>query len=211
MKKILFVIAVILLGGIGLGIYQYNANKNQQASPQSAETVPSAKPQTENKGIFGSIQDALSKSLSIQCDFTNEQGKKIMAYMKAGAIRADVTGENGNSTSMILKDNKMSVWEQAKKKGMTIDLQNTKNIMPQAQGGNMIMDSSKELMASLEKFKDKCKPGIVSDSLFTLPADVQFTDLSNTMHPSGMPTINPTLYQQYQQQYQKYQNSQKNQ
>ncbi len=39
----------------------------------------------------------------------------------------------------------------------------------------------KEILSELDKYKDSCKPSVVSDSLFTPPATVMFTDFSKMM------------------------------
>ena len=57
-------------------------------------------------------------------------------------------------------------------------------------------NSQKEgLIKSLEAYKDACKPAIVSDTIFTPPSDVTFTDLSSMMKQ------NSGDIKKYQQQY----------
>lgn len=195
MKKIVIaIIALLLLAGGAYGAYRvyHHFNKASVLAPQVA---------TNSGGVFGSIQEALSKSLSLQCQYTDQTGKQTTAYIKAGAVRADVVGTNPseqyNNASIIVKDKKLYIWDNTKKQGMML-----------AMTDNQVAPTgSPDIMGSLEKYKNDCKPAVVADSQFTPPSDVTFSDISKMM-PSGIPTssiprgMNQQQYQQYIQQYQ---------
>lgn len=61
------------------------------------------------------------------------------------------------------------------------------------------------MMASMEKYKDSCKPAVVADSEFTPPTDVTFQDMSKMMMPQTTGASGaggyavPSQYQQYMQ------------
>ena len=209
MKKLIpvFLIVVLLLAG-GAGYYLYTQ------SHKSTSVTSSAKP-AQNSNVFQSIQDALSKSLSLQCSFTDEQNRKTTAYIKAGAIRADVLGNDPtkeyNSTSVIIKDKKMYIWDTVKKQGMVMEVKEQPTVEPtgtmqENQTGSSSSENPGEVMATLEKYKKDCKTAVLSDSLFTPPTDVTFRDLSQMMVPSvaaptGMSQQDvQKMMQQYQQQ-----------
>jgi hypothetical protein len=67
--------------------------------------------------------------------------------------------------------------------------------MAKPEGGSPSNEAQGEkVLAEMEKYKSYCKVETVSDSLFTPPADVKFTDLESMMKgfkvPSGvMPSI----------------------
>lgn len=158
-------------------------------------TGPAGGAQTTGSNAFTSIKDALSKSLSLECSFTDEQGRQTKSYMKAGAVRTDFTAaKTEDSGSVIIKDKKMWFWNSAKKEGMMMEVPDVKSedlpkvTQPQSTEDNSADPS--DIMASLEKFKDSCKPGVVSDSLFTPPSDVKFTDYSQMM--KDMQKVIPT-------------------
>lgn len=197
MKKMGIVIAIIVvLLIIGGGAYFYMAKK----SPVM-QVASSAKP--TNASVFSSIQDALARSVTLQCDYTNAQGTHVMAYIKNGEIRSDITSstnakENG---SLIMKDNKMYFWN-VQKTGFMMDM-STLQVTPTP-------GSAQNTVADLEQYKKYCKGATVADSLFVLPTDIKFTDYSQVMH--AMPSIKvpttspstggytiPTQYQQYMQ------------
>src|SRR3990167_5694349 len=101
MQKILVpaIIVVLLLAG---GVYFFLNSK--KAPAPTAQTGSQVK---EEKNAFTSIKDIFAKDISMECSFSDEKGMKTVAYIKAGAVRADVTGNSAaESGSVIYKDNK---------------------------------------------------------------------------------------------------------
>ena len=191
-KKVIVVVVVLLLlllAGAGYYLYTKSAQK-----PAATATT-----QEKNEGVFGSIKDALSKSLSLQCAFTSENGVPTTAYIKAGAVRVDTTGKTPEqTTSIIMKNKTMYFWPTNSKQGSMMTIPDV-SITPSVTGSTVkptgTSDQSENMMAALEKFKDSCKPAVVADSLFTPPSDVKFTDMSQMMKavvPSGTPSGYPT-------------------
>ena len=140
-----------------------------------------------SSSTFSSIADALSKSVSLKCDYVTPDGSKTVAYIKAGAIRTDMMGkttaENG---SVIMKDNKMYFWNGKAgimvafdMKSVQADPKTNPSGSPTGAGQN-----GQNALADLEKFKQYCKPAVVDDKLFAIPTDVVFTDMSKGI-PSG--------------------------
>lgn len=152
---------------------------------------------------FSSIKDALTKSVSLKCEF-DENGTHTITYIKNGAIRADMTNPNPEqSGSMIMKEKKMYFWKD--KEGYVMEV-------PDYKDTEEVKDTEKpsqsdDFMKELEAYKDKCNADVVSDSLFNPPSDVTFSDMSQMM-PSGMPKVdengqmNEEEVKKYMQQYQ---------
>lgn len=199
---IIIVVILLLVGGAG-----YFLSQSKTATQQTSS--PTAQGKTENKTIFSSIQEALSKSLSLQCNFTDEDGRTTNAYIKAGAIRADIGGKSPEeSGSMIMKDKKIYFWNPTTKQGFmtTItdeQLKDVQNQMTQPNGAKEPSNNQgQNMMSMIEKFKDHCKAATVSDTLFVIPTDVKFQDMSalinNAMKKvTGVPSINPQIMQKY--------------
>jgi|SRR6185369_12973364 len=180
-KIIVAVIIILLLAGGGLVLSQ---NKNGSSN------------------IFTTVKNTFSKSASMQCEYTDEQGRVTKTYIKNGAVRSDYTGKTAqDSGSIIVTAQKMYIWT-ADKKGYMYDIPQVtvatgQNAAPQ--GGN----KKDEFMSGLDKYKDSCKTAVVSDSLFTPPADVEFTDSSKMMQSQGTGVV-PTMTQEQAKQYQEY-------
>ncbi len=146
-----------------------------------------------NKGNMGSmmsgsnavtsIKDALTKSVSLECEYTDAQNVKAKYFIKNGAIRADMESSDPEQTgSMIMKDKAIYSWKG--KEGFVMHLPESKD-----EGESIDSKESSEaddVIKDLEAYKDKCKPSVVSDSLFNPPSDVDFQDMSKMMNQSGM-------------------------
>lgn len=148
---------------------------------KSDKAVNVGESESKSSNAFTSIKDALSKSVSIACTYTDPEGRETKTYIKNGAIRTDVSGESAGS--VIMKDKTMYSWDPAKKEGVKMVL-DEKMMNPEGEkveGYNQDWQSPEEAAEALEQYKDNCKAEIVSDSLFVPPTDVKFMDLSEMM------------------------------
>lgn len=178
MKKKLVVAAVLVLG-LAAFLFLSPTSPLKSSSMKSA-SMTGASP-------FTSIQDALSRSLSLECTFTDDSGRQTKTYVKAGAVRTSFTGktteESGNA---IIKDKKMYFWNEGKKEGFMMEVpevtpgQTSKTAQTPPNGAGMTT-SAANVYSMLEKFKNSCKARAVADPLFTPPADVSFKDYSQMM------------------------------
>ncbi|MFA6081184.1 MAG: hypothetical protein WC741_02140 [Patescibacteria group bacterium] len=127
--------------------------------------------------VFTSIQDALSKSLSLKCVYKDEQGVQTTTYIKGGAVRVLMEGikDKEQPSTIIIKDKKMYMWNEISKTGFTYTITEPV-ITPGAAAKVDNKDAS--VLAGIEKYKDSCKTEAVADSFFVPPADVKFQDMS---------------------------------
>lgn len=161
-------------------------------SKKTSETSTAEQPtKTESKNVFTSIKDALSKSVTLECTFTDEEGRKTKSYIKNGAVRSDVSGKTADeSGSVIMKDKKMYYWNSKMAFMMTFDVENVKpSGTTTQQNTTTSTPNGANLLDTMEKYKNDCKPAIVADSLFTPPTNVKFTDYSELFKP---PSANPS-------------------
>lgn len=194
-KAVILLIVLLVIIGVGIGAYM-KFGKDFLAKQQPAQTkIATEQPSPTSANVITSIKEALSGSQSLQCDFTDESGKKIMSYIKAGSVRTDITATDPKqSGSMIFKDKKMYYWNGKTGTVLTFDIQEMENITPPVTTPSVKQaENPQDIVASLEKYKESCKSASVSDSLFTPPADVKFTDLSSVMKslkavPSAIPS-----------------------
>lgn len=172
MSPVLIAVIVVLVLALGAGAYFLMGSKKSSTGVMQGENA------------FTSIRDALSKSISLECEIKDGQGRTTKAFIKNGAVRADMTDPDPkNSGSVIMKDKKIWIWNG--KEGFTMDVPENTNAEgsanPQANQGD-------QLLNDLENYKNDCKPSVVSDSLFAAPADVTFQDTSKMMNGSGAPS-----------------------
>lgn len=174
-------IMVIVAAVIILGIVGYVVMGKSKTAPAGIQNAPAAQ---QEGNVITSIKDALSKSMSLKCEYSDASGSKTTAYIKNGMVRADVAGETDSAGSVIIKDKKMYFWNE--QGGFMIDMPEM-DVTP-APGSNTSQQQGQNTIADLEKYKDNCKTAVVADSLFTPPSDVKFQDMSKLMSPSGTKT-----------------------
>lgn len=166
MKKVLPVIVVLLV--VVAGYFLIGSKKPGTPLLQKPEG-----------NIFTSIQDALSKSLSLKCVYKDEQGVQTTTYIKGGAVRVNMEGikDNEQPGSIILKDKKMYMWNEVSKTGFTYTI--TEPIVtPGTDKAPAVDNKDASVLAEIEKYKDSCKTEIIADSFFVPPSDVRFQDMS---------------------------------
>lgn len=201
MKKGMIVGLAILLLLIAGGALYY---MRKHAANSAVTQQPVAQ-----TNMFTSIQDAMARSLTLQCDFTDAKNVHTVAYLKNGQIRADVTNptDTQGSGSILIKDKTIYFWN-AQKTGFTMAMPTvtgTPAALPTGSTENQGTDTGANMMANLEAYKKDCRVTSVADGLFVLPTDVKFTDVTKMMPlvPTGAASGStggyaiPTQYQQY--------------
>ena len=187
-SKVAVVLAVVILLLAGAFFMMKSKKTSETSIANSTGGLPT---KAENKNVFTSIKDALSKSVTLECTFTDEEGRKTKSYIKNGAVRSDVVGKTADeSGSVIMKDKKMYYWNTKTAFMMTFDFENVKPSGTTTQQNTTTSTSNgANLLDTMEKYKNDCKPSVVADSLFTPPTNVKFTDYSELFKP---PVANPS-------------------
>lgn len=165
-KKILVIVAVVLL--IIVGGVSYSRFKNGNSVSV-----------TESKSVFTSVKDALTKNVTLACEF-NEAESTFKSYIKNGAVRVSTTGNNPTQAGeMLMRDGKMYVWDSKTKEGFVYDI--PKDVDGDSEDVGMTgqeVVSSESYLDMIDKYKDSCKVATLDDSFFTAPNDVKFQDMS---------------------------------
>jgi len=175
-KIFLVVFAIFILAG---GIWFFKNRLLSQPGETKPSPVPSETKTGEQKeGIFGSIREALEKSVNLKCQYQLESGDKMMIYLKGkDLIRAEVTTRQNQETITIMKDEKMWFWLPATKKGMVISVAGL-----QQQGlANQQVPNKEKILEEAEKYKESCQPATIANSLFEIPKEVEFENLDDLL------------------------------
>ncbi len=169
MKKYLSIIIVVVIL-IVIGVFAYFNNSSQQGS-----LTEQAK--TESNNLFSSIKDAMSKSLSLKCEYQGVEGKTT-TYVKGEKVRVitETTGAEATIANLIFKDNKMWVWNEGEKEGFLFEIDNQDVDEQEDLSGQ---SNREEIIEELEQYKDQCSTAVIQESMFTPPSDVTFKNLSN--------------------------------
>lgn len=185
-KKIVFiVIALILLLGGGY----YMSLKNNQSKATSSGSI------SETKDVFTSIKDAMSKKMTLVCEFKDETGISTKSYIKNGAVRVTTNNEASENKSgdIIIKDKKMYMWDIKTKQGFVYDIPDEEG--EKGVGSTDETSQSENYLNMIDKYKDSCKVAAVEDSYFTPPTDINFQDMSKLLEDLKKQT--PQLPQGY--------------
>lgn len=183
MKKIIPVLAILLVLGVG-GYFYMSSKGNIPKAPFGTAS------NSTGKNVFTSIKDALSQSLSLKCVYKDEKGIQTTTYIKGGAVRVMMEGitEKDQPNNVILKDKKMSMWNETSKVGFTFTM--TEPVITPGQKVETKKSQDAEVLAEIEKYKNSCKTEIIADSFFVPPADVKFQDMSAfTQGANQVPSI----------------------
>lgn len=162
-KKIIIAVIVSLLVLAG-GVYYMKFKSGSQNKNNTNLT-------SDSKNIFTSVKDALSKKLTLVCEFKDDSGVSTKSFLKNGAVRVSSTSE------FILKDKKMYMWDLKTKQGFVYDIPDTTNAG--TTGGEI--NQSESYLNMIEKYKDSCKVATIEDSYFVPPTDVKFQDMSKLL------------------------------
>lgn len=180
MKKILPIIAILVLLGIG-GYFYLNSRGLVPKTPLKLGNKSS-------EGMFNSIQEALTKSISIKCVYKDEKGVKTTTYIKNGNVRVMMTNSEypEQPNNIIIKDKKMYMWTDSTKTGFVFEVEDpSTSPMPTFEVEKRLKPEKKpelqqqeSILTQIEKYKDSCKAEKISDSIFNIPTDVQFEDMN---------------------------------
>lgn len=132
----------------------------------------------EDKNLFTSIKDAISKSITLKCDYVDEEGNKAIVYLKGKVVRMESEAVIGEGQTQkiysLIKDNKFYIWGYTSNTGLVFDMSKQAANENKSMGDTKIK-SSDDMINELEAKKENCKHEVVSDSFFEVPSDINFT------------------------------------
>ncbi|MCX6744675.1 MAG: hypothetical protein NTX82_04085 [Candidatus Parcubacteria bacterium] len=154
-KLLILVFAVVLLAGCG----------------KQAQTN-----QAEKKDVFTSIRDAITRSITLRCDYVDPtDSATTITYIRGQMIRM-MTGDNTDGSvnfNGLIKDTKFYIWSKDSKQGAVMDLSTLQDSSDMKMGQTQI-HSVDDIINELEKEKNKCRQEAIADSMFEVPTDIEF-------------------------------------
>jgi len=177
-KIVLVVVAVVFLAGVVWFSKGRSGQKPQETKPSLISSETKTEGKEKKEGVFGSIREALEKSISLKCQYQLESGDKMTVYLKGkDLIRAEVLTRQNQETITIMKDDRMWFWLPATKKGMVVSLAGL-----QQQGlANQQVPNKEKIIEEAEKYKADCQPTTIANSLFEIPKELEFENLDELM------------------------------
>jgi hypothetical protein len=187
-KNVLITVVVLALIVLGAGAYFTLGNKGGQGPKGGPSASQNQGPAPQNSPK--TLKDLLASSISQKCTFTNttEDASTTMdgvVYTSGGKIRGDFTSKTQEKTYVthIVVENKTNyMWMDDEKAGYKITIDET-TATPSTEGQqtNTAVDMNKS-------FDYKCSPWVADNSLFAVPTNVTFADMSSFANPSQAPS-----------------------
>lgn len=180
-KQIGVIIAVVLVLAV-LGIVAFSQMK-KPADVTSQPTPQEAKVET-SEITKGSIKGLIAAGKSVNCEMSYPDSNiKGQTFVSGNKVRGDfeVSDQNGSmmKTHMISDGTYSYMWTDSSKTG-------TKFKMDAVKPSNAPSINPQNQAADLDKEVDlKCNTWSTDNSKFTVPSDIQFSDLSNMMKTGG--------------------------
>lgn len=164
---ILFIIAIIAF------------NQFSKTSKTSSETSSSQKTESSESLTRGSIANLLTSGKNVNCTMNYPDGKGSgTIYVSGKKMRGDFTVNVetiGEVKSSMIQDGEYAyMWSDADKKGTKFKVSGIPAPSPTADSNNQSVDLNQEVDL-------KCSSWGVDPSKFTVPSDVEFTDMSAMM------------------------------
>ncbi len=175
-KGLVVAIAVLILALLGGVAYMKFAKSS--TAPQQSPTVQE-QPKTSPSGVTGTLKSLFGKNQSCTITYPNNGGSGTI-YVSGKKFRGDFTIKTAGEKevkSQVLSDGVYTyVWSSESPTGIKMKIDVT-SPTASAQTGNFNLDQEVGL---------KCSPLVVVDaSKFTIPTNIQFTDLSSMIAPKA--------------------------
>ncbi len=178
MKKIVIAVLVIVLLVAGSKLLTKFKNRVGEISEKNDDRLDERV--TEEESFVGKLKDAINLGKSLKCEYKVDDKNYGIGYLKGKNYYGEfVTG--GKTAKMILKDKCFWSWAEGQKQGF-------KTCVKQEESENIWNDIDKEQKSESTDYR--CNLAVINDTMFELPAGIEFVDLQAMMEKYGV-TANP--------------------
>jgi PBP1b-binding outer membrane lipoprotein LpoB len=132
------------------------------------------------KNVFTSIRDAVTRQLTLKCEYADEDGQVTTTYIKGQMVRMVGAGTDKVKVEGLMREGKFYLWNNENKQGMVLEMAKLTE-SGSAKMGEKQINSIDDVIGVLEEKKDKCSVTSEGASMFEVPADVKFTNTSGLL------------------------------
>lgn len=177
------ILAVVVILAL-LGVFALIQMKKplSPAGEQTAVEQNNSTPVPQQESVTkGSLRSLIAAGKNVNCEINYPDGStKGTTYVSGNKMRGDFTVKGPDdkeiASHMINDGTYAYIWTDTAKQGTKVKIDAVKpSVSPNAQTQGADLDSEVDL---------KCSPWSVDDSKFTVPADIQFSDLSSIIKNS---------------------------
>lgn len=180
MKKNLVIILVLGVAVVG-GLVFFSSQSKQKGETISPSQTNEGTTVTEETIVTEESETNTSTELALggsyKCTYTMEQGLKVTTYVKNGKMRTEIPLEVGDTNISLYTDNKVYQWSTKEKQGFFMSVEEAKQ-----QPNTEVQDPDKYLEEIRRKYQPDCQNMDLPDSLFRVPTDIEFQDLSQLLN-----------------------------
>jgi hypothetical protein len=193
-KMIIAVLILLLL--LFLGYFLMSKKSGKEVSDSVTTGSPSSMENVDNTSAFsGSIFDLANAGGNMTCKYSVTDASYTMtgtSYISGRNMRVDSEVKMSNQPAMashMISDGEWFYsWSDTLPQGMKMKLESANEVQGN-QGNSMDNPSSSQQLDKLKQNMDfKCSKWAPDNSVFALPKNVEFMDLSVQAQPSGMPS-----------------------
>lgn len=174
-KALVIVAAVVILALLGGAAY---LTLSKTPTPPKQTTTSQEQSKASPSGVTGTLKSLFGKNQSCTITYPNNGGAGTV-YVSGQKFRGDFTtktAEGKETTSQVVSDGVYTyVWSSESPTGIKMKIDAT-SPAASAQTGNFNLDQEVGL---------NCSPWGVDASKFIVPANIQFTDISNMIQPQA--------------------------
>lgn len=188
MGKLVGLLGLVIIIGIGAYWYTSHAPANQSAlegGEKAIEKAKDAKDALEGKGMVASLKDAMGMGVAMHCTYSlDDTGVTTESWIDGEKIRTKSLVSNF-TTETIFDNGTQYMWTSASPQGMKMDkacIEKMAASLPKTEESQGTA-TPQDVKATFDFAKNvKCEPS--TDADFSLPKDVTFTDQCAMMENS---------------------------
>jgi|GEM_PF-1054560 len=186
MKKLLpvlipFIVVIIIFGGWFLFSRSKGIDMNNGAGNQNQGEVQ----KEEDGSITGRLKDIINQNMPLKCSWSDGQGNSGTAYIKNRKYYTELKNADGKEGFMIMLGSCLWSWEAGGNQGI-------KMCFSEEESEAMWDESDEEIATGTVRTPAgdyHCAPGVFSDSVFSPPGNINFTDFDQMMQDIGIPDV----------------------
>jgi len=174
-NKWLILVGLLLLGGalfVATRFFPKKPAPEFGLSETEQETV-----ETE-EGFTGKLKDALSLGKSMRCTWQQSEQNYGVTHIKDNKIYVEMNAE-GKKTHLVVVDGCNYSWEEGQAQGVKFCVE--------PEEAEEEIEAPEAFSWEVPGMNYSCEPTVISDSMFTPPADVQFVDPFEAMKEMDLP------------------------
>lgn len=172
----LIIVGVVVIVGLVVGGWWFLGKGKQVSIPTTPSGVSEQAPTEQapaEEGFVGKLKDALTLGQSMKCTWKKDESNFATVYIKDSKIRTEVT-QAGKEMASIMVENCTYTWQEGETQGFKVCFE-----PEEVEEGEAM--TPEEMTAEMPDYEYNCEPAIITESMFNLPAGINFLSTEQLM------------------------------